>query len=91
MWQVHPSIFAAATGTPVVGLAYNPKFHGFFSLLDLEDYVMDVSDFVNLGLIDELTELTTRVLTKTPDTTKQIEKLKNDIHSFNRLILGVES
>jgi len=89
--RMHPSIFSAAAGTPVVGLAYNPKFHGFFSLLGLGDYVMDVSDFVNLGLVDELTELTTRALTKAPDTTKQIEKLKNDIHSFNRQVLGLES
>jgi len=89
--RMHPSIFAAAAGTPVVGLAYNPKFHGFFSLLGLDDYVMDVGDFVNHDLTDELTELTTRALTKTPDTTKQIEKLQNDIHSFNRLILGMES
>ena len=89
--RMHPSIFAAASGTPVVGLAYNPKFHGFFSLLELEDYVMDVSDFVNLDLIDELTELTSRALTKKPDVTKQIEKLKDNIDSFNRLILGLES
>lgn len=89
--RMHPSIFAAASGTPVVGLAYNPKFHGFFSLLGLEDYVMDVGDFVNLDLIDELTELTSMALTKKTDTTKQIEKLKNDIHSFNRMILGMES
>ena len=88
--RMHPSIFAATSGTPVVGLAYNPKFHGFFSLLGLNDYVMDVSDFVNLDLVDELTELTTGALTKTPDTTKHIEKLKNDIHSFNRQILELE-
>jgi polysaccharide pyruvyl transferase WcaK-like protein len=88
---MHPSIFAAASGTPIVGLAYNPKFHGFFSLLGLEDYVMDVGDFVNLGLIDELAELTSMALTKKIDTSKQIDKLKNDVHSFNRMILGLES
>lgn len=89
--RMHPSIFSAASGTPVVGLSYNPKFQGFFSLLGLKDYVMDVNNFVNFGLVDELTELTTEALTKTPDTTKQIEKLKNDIHSFNRQILELES
>lgn len=88
--RMHPSIFAATSRTPVVGLAYNPKFLGFFSLLGLEDYVMDVSDFVSLNLTDELTELTTRALTEAPDTAKQLVKLKNDIHSFNRLILGLE-
>ena len=52
---------------------------------------MDVGDFVNLELIDELTELTSMALTKKTDTSKQIEKLKNDVHSFNRMILGMES
>lgn len=89
--RMHPSIFSAASGTPVVGLSYNPKFQGFFSLLGLKDYVMDVNNFVNHGLVDELTELTTGALKKTPDTTKQIKKLQNDIHSFNRQILERES
>ena len=86
--RMHPSIFSAAAGTPVAGLAYNPKFKGFFSLLDMEDYVMDVSDFVSHDLIDEMVEITSNALTKSPDIKQKLEILKDDIHSFNRLILG---
>ena len=41
--RMHPMIFAAASGTPVVGLAYNPKFHGLAELIDLDDGIMDVA------------------------------------------------
>lgn len=31
--RMHPAILAASQGTPVVGMAYNQKFHGMFSML----------------------------------------------------------
>jgi polysaccharide pyruvyl transferase CsaB len=44
--RMHPTILAASAGTPVVGLAYNQKFHGFFELIGAADRVLDVTSFV---------------------------------------------
>ena len=44
--RMHPTILAASAGTPVVGLAYNQKFEGFFELIGAADLVMDVVSFV---------------------------------------------
>lgn len=44
--RMHPMILSAGMGTPVVGLAYNPKFHGLLALLGQGDLGMDVSEFV---------------------------------------------
>jgi polysaccharide pyruvyl transferase CsaB len=44
--RMHPTILAASAGTPVVGLAYNQKFDGFFELIGASDRVLDVTSFV---------------------------------------------
>lgn len=44
--RMHPMILAAAMGTPVVGLAYNPKFHGLMALLDQPEACLDVAGLV---------------------------------------------
>ena len=46
---MHPMILAAAMGTPVVGLAYNPKFGGFLQLISRADACVEVEDFVREG------------------------------------------
>jgi polysaccharide pyruvyl transferase WcaK-like protein len=40
--RMHPLIFAASMGVPVVGLAYNGKFEGAFRLLDLRGQLLDL-------------------------------------------------
>jgi polysaccharide pyruvyl transferase WcaK-like protein len=50
--RMHPVILAASVGTPVVSLAYNPKFRGLFELLSLPDQVHDVATFVREGRLD---------------------------------------
>ena len=52
--RMHPLILAASVGTPVVGLAYNPKFRGLFELLDLPEQVHDVGTFVREGRLDAI-------------------------------------
>jgi polysaccharide pyruvyl transferase WcaK-like protein len=42
--RMHPLIFAASMGVPVVGLAYNGKFEGAFRLLGLRDQLLDLED-----------------------------------------------
>lgn len=89
--RMHPSIFAATSGTPVVGLAYNPKFLGLFSMLKLEEYVIDVCDFVHKDLTNHLVDLTSETLANKQNTTDRLEKLQNDIRTYNRTILGLNS
>jgi polysaccharide pyruvyl transferase CsaB len=55
--RMHPTIFAAAMGVPVVGLAYNPKFAGFLALIGREDCVLDVERFVREERDDALVAL----------------------------------
>ncbi len=64
---MHPTILAAAMGIPVVGLAYNPKFRGFFELLGRERFVMDVEEFVGNRAVSELVGLTTTALSEGRD------------------------
>jgi polysaccharide pyruvyl transferase WcaK-like protein len=52
--RMHPLILAASVGTPVVGLAYNPKFRGLFQLLNLPEQVHEVETFVREGRLDAI-------------------------------------
>jgi polysaccharide pyruvyl transferase WcaK-like protein len=44
--RMHPAILAAGQGTPVVGLAYNQKFFGMFSLIGQQSRCISMTDFV---------------------------------------------
>ncbi len=55
--RMHASIFAAAAGTPVVTLAYNPKFHGFLELIGLSDRIVEIESLVRDGSTAELHRL----------------------------------
>lgn len=86
--RMHPTIFAASVGTPVVGLAYNPKFHGFFQLLGLETYLVDVSDFVEHKQVDRLTTLVLEATVKQQEIDSSVQSLQNSIMEFNRSMLA---
>lgn len=47
--RMHPAILAASVGTPVVSLAYNPKFAGMFALLERPELCIALSGFVADG------------------------------------------
>lgn len=55
--RMHPTIFAAGMGTPVVGLSYNPKFRGFFQLIGCPDKLISIEDFVGKKMTGKLLEL----------------------------------
>lgn len=44
--RMHAAILAAGMGTPIVGLAYNPKFQGTFTLLGQRERCIAAADFV---------------------------------------------
>lgn len=86
--RMHPALFAASAGTPVVGLAYNPKFHGFFELLGRDDRVMDVEAFVQGERVAELVELVGRALREGPASPERIATLGAEIRCFHRELAG---
>jgi polysaccharide pyruvyl transferase WcaK-like protein len=45
--RMHPLIFAASMGVPVVGLAYNGKFEGAFELLGMRGQLVDLNELSN--------------------------------------------
>ncbi|MEK0083992.1 polysaccharide pyruvyl transferase family protein [Benzoatithermus flavus] len=87
--RMHPTILAAAMGTPVVGLAYNPKFMGFFELLGAADRVLDVGRFVREDRAEELSALLDGALRERSGPPRErIETLTAPIRSLNRALFG---
>jgi polysaccharide pyruvyl transferase WcaK-like protein len=77
--RMHPTIFAAAMGTPVVGLSYNRKFEGFFRHLGRESDVIPIEEFVHREKVSELSELLSRCIegrAKPPAVGPLIEKTR---------------
>ena len=40
--RMHSSIFAASTGVPILGIAYEPKMKSFMGILHQEEFLMDI-------------------------------------------------
>jgi polysaccharide pyruvyl transferase WcaK-like protein len=82
--RMHPAIFAAGMGTPVVGLAYNPKFNGFFQLIGCSSQLLQLEDFVEKEMTAELHALLQNSL-YTPEThiTPAVSGLIERYHQFN--------
>ena len=85
--RMHPTVFAAAAGTPVVGLAYNPKFRGLFELLGCPDRVLDATSFVRGGLVDQLEAMLNAALGAGRLDLARLEALGGSLRTFNRGLL----
>jgi polysaccharide pyruvyl transferase CsaB len=86
--RMHPTILAASAGTPVVGLAYNPKFDGFFRMLGLDAQVMDVVDFVSNERDEDLANLASAALRGPAVSRATVDPLVEQIRSYNRALFG---
>lgn len=84
--RMHPMIFAAAMGVPVVGLAYNQKFQGFFQLLH-SNHVIDVATFIEEERTEYLYNLLQNSLKEKPLGGYPIEVLQQKIQAFNKDLL----
>jgi polysaccharide pyruvyl transferase WcaK-like protein len=85
--RMHPMIFAAGMGTPVVGLAYNPKFNGFFELIDSSDKLITIDDFVEKEMTRELFELLENSLRVPKDgLSEAVNRLIERYRNFNIII-----
>ena len=80
-------MFAASAGTPVVGLAYNPKFAGWFELLGCPDRVLDATSFVRGGLVDQLEAMLNAALGAGRLDLARLEALGGSLRAFNRGLL----
>ncbi|MDF1585484.1 polysaccharide pyruvyl transferase family protein [Marinimicrococcus flavescens] len=87
--RMHPAIFTAGMGRPVVGLAYNQKFHGFFDLLGQPERVLDVAGFVEAGAVDQLCVMLDTARAQGPVSASRLEALGSAVRAFNRDLLGV--
>jgi polysaccharide pyruvyl transferase WcaK-like protein len=80
--RMHPAILAASAGTPVVGMAYNQKFFGMFSLLGQRERCLCMKEFV----LEEQTERLTAMLGEAladPDRFRPVTAgLERDSHAF---------
>ena len=85
--RMHPTIFSADQGVPVVGLAYNQKFHGFFDLLGQKDMVIDIEDFVRDDRVDDLVALLTCSILEGSGSVARVAELKKQTQAFNERIL----
>ena len=86
--RMHPTILAASSGTPVVGLAYNQKFQGLFQMLEIDEQLMDVVDFVQGAKILELTDIASAAMVGPNDCLQRAVTLADQTQEFNRLLLG---
>jgi len=85
--RMHPTIFSAAMGTPIVGLAYNQKFFGFFKLLGLQDKIITVEDFVTKEMTKELVTLLSEGITNKSNLLPRVCELAKSIRELNQNIM----
>jgi polysaccharide pyruvyl transferase CsaB len=85
--RMHPTIFAAAVGTPVVGLAYNQKFHGFFELLGQSSALIDIDQFIRGDCPSRLTDLLETAIGRDKDPIDRATALAEQVRRFTADIL----
>lgn len=85
--RMHPTIFAASSGTNIVGLSYNQKFFGFFELLNLKEKVISIEDFVAREQIESLFKIIAQAIEKKTDIKFRAHQLAERTRMFNQLII----
>jgi polysaccharide pyruvyl transferase WcaK-like protein len=84
--RMHAAILAAGLGTPIVGLAYNPKFQGTFSMFGQRDRCISAADFVQYRQRDRLFAMLAEAIDAPddfrPDTTELAAATRLFIHDL---------
>ena len=86
--RMHAAVLAAPMGTPVVGLSYNPKFDGFFTLIGSQATLLDIETFVTNGMVDELATLLERCIGSRTTVSAELGRLTESTRGFLRELLG---
>jgi polysaccharide pyruvyl transferase CsaB len=81
--RMHPTILAASVGVPVVGLAYNPKFFGFFRLLGFEDAVFSIDRFVAENQVEAMVDTVLKAFSTPPEVNDPVAQLQQQLDAFN--------
>ncbi|MEM7022124.1 MAG: polysaccharide pyruvyl transferase family protein [Pseudomonadota bacterium] len=87
--RMHPAILAASVNTPIVGLGYNPKFHGLFTLLGMPEQVHHVETFVREGRLDALESSLEVALAGRRPEPGRVVAIKRHLQAFFDRQLGV--
>lgn len=85
--RMHAGMLAASMGTPLVGLAYNQKFHGFFEQMGLRQYLLDVDLFVREARWEQLAEMLDRAMRERPPVRERAAQLGLGFRAFSRVLL----
>ncbi len=86
--RMHPLIFAASEGTPILGMSYNQKFDGFFSLIDAEESLIHISDFVKDATVENLySKLCGLLEGRQPINNERIRQLQTKIYDYNKNLI----
>jgi len=86
--RMHPMILASAMGTPVVALAYNPKFAGFLELLGSAEGLIDVETFVRERRVKELDAMLDAAMGAPRLPLESTKHLAAEVREFHRDLLG---
>lgn len=81
--RMHPTILAASVGVPVVGLAYNPKFAGFFRLLGIENAVFPIDQFVTDAQVESMVGAVLQAIATRPVPNAKVAQLQQQLDIFN--------
>lgn len=86
--RMHPAILAAGVGVPAIGLAYNQKFKGFFSLMGREDAVIPLDHLVASNDADALVLRMSQMLQTRDNLTPAVGDLRNTLIQFNESLFN---
>jgi polysaccharide pyruvyl transferase WcaK-like protein len=85
---MHAAILAAGMGVPAIGVAYNQKFSGFFSLIGREDAVISLDHLVASNDIEPLVLRMSQMLQTRDNVASSISDLRNTLVKFNESLFN---
>ncbi len=86
--RMHAAILATGMGVPAIGLAYNQKFKGFFSLLERTDAVIPLDDLVARNAVESLVSRMLQMLQTRDDLMSAVAELRNVLIQFNATLFN---
>jgi polysaccharide pyruvyl transferase WcaK-like protein len=85
---MHPLIFAASMGVPIVGLAYNRKFEGLFDLLGLPRRFLWLDELASGPHDDRLEQLAISAIEDSTDLRARSAALAEAVSRRTAALLG---
>lgn len=86
--RMHPLIFAASMGTPVIGLPYNGKFGGLFDLLGLPRRLVWMDEFKSRDPGDQIFQLAREALEDSTDLRARANELAVVTRTYTARLLN---